>query len=287
MGIDIQIVAGRDKHSSSVQATGSIQHIISDQERLTFKLSDSQLKDAVKSYFGKKPNDAYLHGSTPWHDLYTRYSWPQVQTVLVVEKAEILSITSEPSVVKTQTFSNNSSKSAEFDVSISESVSNTVSSSWSTGGTLTIGQKFTYGVNFIEEAKGETSISYSQSWGVGGQKSKTVTIGSSSGVKVKLEPNESVIAQLSASRGVMKIRITYRAYLIGRTAINYKSPYKGHHFWGLPIRSVSRAGGCPGSITSTETIEVGYYSNSKIELNNAFSGALVLERSLADTGVTI
>ena len=32
-------------------------------ERLN--LSDKQLKEAVKTYFGKKPNDAYLHSSTP------------------------------------------------------------------------------------------------------------------------------------------------------------------------------------------------------------------------------
>ena len=138
MGISISIVAGQDESASSVNASGSVQHIITDEERTTFRLGDKQLKDAVNAYFGKSPNDAYLHSPTPWGDLYKTYSWPQVQMVLVVQSAEILGITSEPVIVKTQEFRNNSSQKGTFNVSISETVNNTTSTNWSTGGTLSI-----------------------------------------------------------------------------------------------------------------------------------------------------
>lgn len=269
MGIIISIVAGQDESASSVNASGSVQHIITDEERTTFRLGDKQLKDAVNAYFGKSPNDAYLHSPTPWGDLYKTYSWPQVQMVLVVQSAEILGITSEPVIVKTQEFRNNSSQKGTFNVSISETVNNTTSTNWSTGGTLSIGQKFEYGVSFLGTgAKGETSMSYSQSWGVGGGESKSVTVGSTSGVSVELDPGEAVVAELSASRGVMKVRIRYNAYLIGNTAINYNPTYKGHHFWSLGISGVMSSGGIFNSVKSTEDIEIGYYSNSKIELKD-------------------
>jgi hypothetical protein len=267
--ITVSIVAGSDQSSSSVTATGSVQHIITDQERTTFGLGDHQLKNAVGAYFGKNPNDAYLHSSTPWGDLYKRYSWPQVKMIMVVESAELLSITSKPIIVKTQYFENNSNYTGKFNVNISDKVSNTVSSNWSTGGTLTVGQKFEYGVSFLGSgAKGETSISYSQSWGVGGKKSQTVTVGSTSGVAVSLKPCKSVAVKLFASRGVMKVRLRYKAYLIGSTAINYNPTYKGHHFWSLNIGNVMRKAGISNSISSIEDIEIGYYSNATVKLKN-------------------
>lgn len=284
MGINISIIAGQDKSSSSVNASGSVQHVITDEERTTFQLGDKQLKDAVNAYFGKSPNDAFLHSPTPWNDLYRTYNWPQVQMVLVVQSAEILEITSEPVIVKTQEFANNSKQTGTFNVGISESVNNTTSSNWSTGGTLSIGQKFTYGVSFLgAEGKGETSLSYSQSWGVGGQESKSITVGSTSGVSVVLQPGEAVVAELSASRGVMKVRIRYNAYLIGNTAVNYNPTYKDHHFWSLGIGGVLSAAHIPNSVQSTEEIEIGYYSNSKIELKDSKTKNLKASFMLSDT----
>lgn len=283
MGISISIVAGQDQSASSVNASGSVQQVITDTEKTTFRLGDKQLKDAVKAYFGKSPKDAYLHSPTPWNDLYETYNWPQVQRVLVVQSAEILEITSEPVIVKTQEFENNSSQTGLFDVAISDEVSNTTSSNWSTGGELSIAQSFTYGVKFLGAgAEGETSLSYSQSWGVGGQESTSMTVGSTAGVSVELEPGEAVVAKLSASHGTMKVRIRYRAYLIGNTAVNYNPTYKGHHFWSLGIGRVMSAGGLARSVESTEDIEIGYYSNAKVELKDKVTGALKEARFMAD-----
>ena len=66
----------------------------------------------------------------------------------------------------------------------------------------------------------------------------------------------------------MKVRITYLAYLTGNTAINYNPTFKGHHFWALDIGGVMQAGSIPNSIQFTEDIEVGYFSNSKVELRD-------------------
>lgn len=269
MGIVVQIVAGSDEASSSVQVSGSIQHVITDAEVTTFGVGDHDLKEAVKAYFGKKPNDAYLHSPTPWGDLYKKYGWPQVQTVLVPTKAEILGITSNPTILATRVFTNNSSVEGTFNAGISEQVTNTSTSSWSTGGTLSVGQEIEYKIGFLGTGVGgKTTFSYSQSWGIGGTVSDSVTVGSEAGVSVNLQPGESVESELSASRGTMQVRITYNAYLIGSTAVNYNPRYKDHHFWGLPIDRVMSSGKILNSVKSTENIEIGYYSDAKVELKD-------------------
>ena len=132
MGINISIVAGQNESASSVNATGTEQHVITDVERTTFSLSDQQLKDAVNAYFGKSPNSAHLRSPTSGPDPYKSYSWLQVHTVVVVDSWEILGITSEPVIVKTQEFVNNTSKTQPtFDVSISESDSRRSGDAWS------------------------------------------------------------------------------------------------------------------------------------------------------------
>ncbi len=128
-----------------------------------------------------------------------------------------------------------------------------------------MGQKISYKVAFLGSGGGgETSLSYSESWGEGGSESKTITVGSSSGVDVTLKPGQSVIAELTASRGVMKVRVHYNARLTGGTAINYNPTYKDHHFWCLDTPSVMSSGDISNAIVSTEDIEIGYFSNGKI-----------------------
>ena len=268
-GITISIVAGADAAHSSVNATGSVQHIITDNEIKSFGVQDAALKNAVGKYFGRNPNDAFLHSPTPWNDLYKTYGWPEVQTLLVVQSAKITGITSQPVVVATKTFTNRSSKKAIFDASISDQVSNTTESNWSATNTIEVQQKFTYNVSFLGAGGGgETSMTYSHQWGQGGSESKSITVGSTSGVSVELEPGESIEAQLTASRGVMKVRITYQARLTGCTAVNYNPTFKDHHFWALDIGAVMQAGGLNNSLLFTEDIEVGYFSNAKIELRD-------------------
>ena len=50
-----------------------------------------------------------------------------------------------------------------------------------------------------------------------GTTSKTVSVDSKSSVKISLKPNEGVVASVSTSRGLMKVRIRSEAYLTGTT----------------------------------------------------------------------
>jgi hypothetical protein len=268
MSFNISVVAGPDANSSSASVTGgTLMHVITSAEKSSFNLGDSSLKDAVQAYFGRRPNDAFLHSPTPWGDLYQSYGWEQVRTRLSPQNATILGISQEPVIVKETTFKNNSSYPADFDVSITAEVSHTASHTWSNSNTVEFSQTFKYEIGFLGTGGGgETSMSYSHTWGESKTESKTFTVGSSEGVKVRLEPGQSVIARLNATRGFLDVRVTYRATLSGQTAVNYNPTHNGHHFWGLGINNVMNAGGLTTSRTITEEIRVGYYSNSEVEL---------------------
>lgn len=275
MAITIGINAGPDAASSSVTATGSIQHIITDSERSAFNIQDAALKSAVNTYFGSAPDDAYVCSPTPWNDLYSTYGWPQVQTYLTVQSATILGVTSTPTILGKQSFQNTSNQTASFNCGITQEVGVTAETNWSNTSAVEIGQSISYGVSFLGAgAEGETSMSFSQTWEQGGSQSETVTLGMSSGVSVDLAPGQAVEAELTASRGTLTVQVVYQLTLSGDTAINYGDTFKGHHFWGLDINAVMSAAGYPTTITTTETITVAFYANSRIVVSNPTAGVV-------------
>ena len=55
---------------------------------------------------------------------------------------------------------------------------------------------------------------------------------------------------------------------MGSTAVNYNPKHRNHHFWGLDIGNVMGAAGISNYQEFTEDIEIGYYSNSRIQLRD-------------------
>ena len=246
--------------------------MITDSERQLFGITDAPLKNAVGRYFGKNPNDAYVRSPTPWNDLYKTYGWDQVTTVLTVTSATITGVTSQPSIVAQKSLINNSPYNANFNAAIQDSVTNTVDTTWSQTFGFNFEQTFKYEVGFLGTGGGgETKFGFSAQFGSGGSQSTAVQVGSSSSVGVQLGPNQAVEAILTATRSVLKARITYTASLTGLTAINYNPTYRDHHFWALPIDAIMRAGGLLNTRQITEDIEIGYYSNGKVLLQKPVS----------------
>lgn len=268
MAINVSIIAGSTKETSSVKVSGSIVHIINDNEKNIFGISDSALKEAVASYFGKAPNDAYLHSPTPWGDLYKTYGWPQVKAHLEVISSEVLGLTSEPVGLATRKFTNDGHSPATFSADLSDTVTESTETNWSETHGLEVGQTISYGVEFSGvNIGGETSMSYSSEFGKGGSESKEVSVSTTSGVSFELNPGQSASVNLSASRGTLKVQVVYQVTLTGDTAVNYNPTYKGHHFFALPINSVMSSAGIQTTYQITETIEVGYYANGEITVN--------------------
>ena len=63
MSIQINVKAGLDAATSSVQASGNVIHVVTDVEKNTFNINDANLKKLVLKSFGKAPNDAQLENA--------------------------------------------------------------------------------------------------------------------------------------------------------------------------------------------------------------------------------
>ncbi|MBF4617712.1 follicular epithelium yolk protein subunit [Clavibacter sp. VKM Ac-2873] len=269
MSIQVLVTAGVTEAQSTVQATGSVQAVITPAQAAQFGLTDGDLKSAVAAYFGKAPDDAYLCSPTPWNDLYRTYGWPQVQVTLVPVSATVLGLKITDSLVKNVEFNNPSSEPATFSAVIQDSKTDTASSAVSSTDSVTVGQKITYKIGFLgTDVGGETSLSYTHDWGKQDTESLAVTLGSSTSVSVLLQPGQHKKAVLSATLGALSVSIGYRAYLTGMTAINYGDTYQGHHFWALDINSVLEAAKKPTSFDYTETMDISYYSSSVVTLED-------------------
>ncbi|TLQ47652.1 follicular epithelium yolk protein subunit [Streptomyces marianii] len=270
-----KVTAGEDEAESIVNAIGEQKHVITDSERDGFGWPWGSITDACAKHMGRRPNGAWIRNPTD-HDLYNTYGWQQTTTVLKAVKAEILGINSKPTTVKTATFRNNSSVGGTFNVSIWEEVSNTVSNTWSSTNSFSLEQSISYEIGFLGTGGGgETSMSYTHSWGQSKTESQTVTLGSETGVEVYLEPGQAVKSTLVATRGTMEVKVTYSATVEGRTAMNYNPRHNGHHFWSTGTNTILQAGGLNRSKSFTENLEIGYYSNAEILLEDAKTGELL------------
>ena len=225
----VNIIAGS---TGSATAYDSEVHAISDTGLGTFGLAGDALKAAVGAYAGCEPNDAFVRRPTPWDDLYTKYSWPQVTTTIRAVSAEVIDQSVEPVIVAEVPLNNTSSRAATFDASANREVGNTVSRSWSNSGSFTVTQTVNYEVRFQGASGGvETSFGFSRGWGESGEESQTIVVGRRSGASVELEAGEAVYAWIRASRGAMKVRVTHLATVGGFVACNYNPRHNGHHFW--------------------------------------------------------
>lgn len=267
-----------DKSSMKVYYSGSQADVISNEERKTFNLDDAKLKEAVRAYFGKKPDGAYLHSPTPFGDLYSTYNWNQVIRTLVPKSARILKITSEPQIVMQQLFENNSSKPELFNMGIHQDVQETVSSSWSQPQELNIDQDISYGFDIKPlNRDGKTSFAYTSKYGQDYKKSRTVKVGATSSMNLLLQAGQAAMATLEATRGTMTVEIEYEANLSGVVAVNYDETYKGHKFWALDVRGVMEKGNLSNKMKSKEVIEINFYVTSKVAVFDRVYGEKMME----------
>lgn len=271
-GLNIEITAASKREDSSIKVTGTVLHVITDKEVTKFGLNEDKLKSAVEKYADKYPSDVYLHGPTPWGDMYKRYGWEEVKTVLTVVRSEIIEVSTKDVTLDTKDWSNNrtkSKKSGTYNSTLTQQVQNTTETNWSNTNAIEVSQSFKYSVTFLGTGgEGTTSMSYSHNWGQGGRESKAVTITASTGVSTVLDPGESVKADLMASRGVMKVRIVYHANLKGSVAINFNKKHEGHHFWGYDVSEVMKAANINNSLEFTEDIELTFFSNGRVDLKD-------------------
>jgi hypothetical protein len=281
--ITIEIEATDSASISKVELFGSIRDVISDKEQISFGITEKPLLDGAERYSGGRPQDVFVRSPTPWNDLYLSYGWPQVKRTLRPVRSTITGIKTEPVIVATKEFINNSTYTALFNAGILQEVQNTVTNSWERGHELTVGYSLMYEVKMgFGSVSSGGGVSYTSAWGKTTTESQTLRVGSTSALEVTLEPGQAVVASMTATRGTMNVLVDYEATLDGIVACNYPRKYNGHHFWAYNVRAVMGALNLPTTLRSKETLRIGFYSTARLILSD-----LVTKKKLLSIPVSI
>jgi hypothetical protein len=262
MTIDITILAGLDADTTQVSTIGRVTDLITDEERVLFGVTDKALIALIGADRGKDPDEVHLRN----HRFFDQYGWPKTHRVFEVKKSEVVSLDFKPVALVTNQYENRRGKlPVSHNASLTFGTSLSATTQWNVTSKIAIDQKIKYEVGFLGTgAGGETAISFEAGYGQGASETRASTITSSNTASFSIDPGQSVRAVLSASKGVLRIKITYVSYLEGDVYYDYSTPYEGHHRWAEPIADVMASGDLPNAIGSSEIIEIGFYANAKV-----------------------
>lgn len=250
-------------------------HISTDEELISFGVT----REAWKNYFaqiGRRTdfNEIYYRDPTPpngnmfseWgttshlaeHDDPNETVEP-TKTISQFVEAKILEQSAVPEAVATDGCTNHlKDQDIQCSFKLSTSKSNTVTSSWTYTGGLSVKQDFK--IRLSDLLSIGTDITLTASVGHTDTKSEAVTITTETGVVVhKVKPGKSIVANLISERGTMKVQIQYRVSLFGYTIIRGK-----HHTYRMPTSLALPFDKRTKYIT--QVVEIGSYSRGRIEL---------------------
>ncbi|TLP61434.1 hypothetical protein FEE96_14420 [Parasedimentitalea maritima] len=280
MTIKISIVAADIEGSAEVNINGDEVYPIRDADKPAFHL-DNRIKDVVKSYALSHlknrngasdsdsdcyPNDAYLSSNET--TLYGKYKWKPVNVRLRAMKHNVRF--AEPEVLAVG--------HAEFGFDVKGSVSNShiavdatfverVTKTTNRSVTIGIGQEIKYGISVLGTGgEGTTSFNISSTVGEGFAEQKEVRASISAGQDFKLEPGQKAVGTVYAHRMKMLVDLDIEATVEGAIACNFNPRVGGSHYWGIDASQAIQANGMAPRIVYSETIEVEFYTNFKVDV---------------------
>eukprot|EP00026_Physarum_polycephalum_P013762 Phypoly_transcript_14202.p1 GENE.Phypoly_transcript_14202~~Phypoly_transcript_14202.p1 ORF type:complete len:319 (+),score=28.00 Phypoly_transcript_14202:97-957(+) len=251
---------------------------MTDGDRKAFQLDGDNLYRAVERYRGRWPTGAWVRSPAivAKKDLYQEYAykgWRQVVTKLEPISSVIHHPNTTKTVVVTSKLSNtHSSVAGEFFANLSNETTNSTTTSWSSSHGIEASQSVSYSIGIVD---GESSFGYNYQWGRGGEETSSSSVSLVTGVTVTLQPGESATVRLLADQGWARVTTRYRATVSGHVTQNYNPPFEDHHFWASDINSILRASGLPTQIFIENTVDVGFYANSHVELQDGATGRIV------------
>lgn len=262
MPFDITILVGTDAASSTIKAEGRVADLISKQERRTFGVDDKTLIRALAQTRGKAPDQVHLRD----HAVFAKYGWEETHRVMEVVSAEIISVDLQPVALVSQKYENmRGSKPTNHTATLAYAALVSAATNWSASSKLTLEQKLTYKIGLPgNEIGGENRIGFEAAYGEGATHTRSSTITTTTAVTLSLDPGSQATATLSARKGTLRAKVTYRAYLEGDIYYDYSWPYEGHHYWADAIDDIMGSCGLTNELLSSETIEIGFYADAKV-----------------------
>lgn len=264
--IQVDIQASDTYRDTRIYLSGSSQSVVTEKDRELFRIRDWELKQAAYMYSGGRPDDVFVRSPTPlpWGDLYSKLDWPEVTRTIVPKTAKILDLYTNSVIVARKHFKNKSQWASVYGGKLAQQADMTIKNTWISEGSYNFGDQVSYSVSIGAGIAKTRTVSYSNKFGYTHQTSSGISVGSDISVQPTLEPGQEVDVVLTATRGVVRVEVTYEATLKGLVGANYSGRYKEHYFWGYNVNKCLEAVGKPQKITFKEVIEVGFYFDEEV-----------------------
>jgi len=212
--------------------------ISTDEQRDFFFGSDYNIKRAIGVYFGKRPDDVYYSDEKNTHHMFDKYRWERPTIRTKIEKIELLDF--EPNRLYVIGYRHNASRTTTTEENkVLMRFENRVQSSFSNTQALSFDQTISadfkvFGFGVSSTTSLGANFTFNQS---GQQESKEILEITTTTRIPETKKQRSYRLSTIANYGKGKIRITYKQYVIGGFAINYRDTYKGNHYYHMPIEN--------------------------------------------------
>ncbi|KAG6463011.1 hypothetical protein O3G_MSEX013597 [Manduca sexta] len=200
-----------DKPNLNLEFDGEEENVVTELERITFGITDDQIKECLRIYLGERPLDVFFRSPTPWDDLYRRKRWKQVEKSLVAKRGKVVRIITQPVKFSRRILENKTPKKANVSILLTDTAEVGLSSAWIDIKKLSMRQNITYDIE-IETLGTFSKFSFMSIWGQSGESTQAVRIGSTEYLQVLLSAAQTAQAQLMATQGVMNIEVDIQIY---------------------------------------------------------------------------
>lgn len=269
--------------SYNVDMKGELIRQLTPEDRALFKMTDSQIKEAVNKFYNMTPDEVYIND--PVGDdgaMFKGYGWDPVSLHLKPIFAVVTNPKIESSDVGKQIKQNKSDIEVEMDGAFETEVENSTETNWSTTSELKISEAISFDFEFFGST---TTLSFSQQWQEGGSKTKTMTVGQTSGIKVKTPPKTEFHFTNTANIGTATIQITYEASLSGGIVAKYRKAYQApgsagpHYFYYIQLQYILPLVGSTNSQRSVMNMDTTGYEYSTTSVSGPFPIGASIENS--------
>ncbi|KFE69441.1 hypothetical protein [Hyalangium minutum] len=273
--VDIQ--ASKNFNQCTASATGLEIHTITGTEQQAFGLYGDGLYQAIRAIMGARPDTVWLYDPTmggadhtsdkSYNYCYDKFGWSPVTTTLRAISAVPVGLSTSPVIVNHTQWDNKTDHVVNYSAGLSAQESETVSHSWTNSDKVSFGGKIAIKIGIKGfEGGGDATFNYEQSWSDTKTESKTITVGTNASAQSEVPAHTTETAYLFSTLGSALYRVTYQATLSGAVAYQYESWYNGHRYYAVDVNYVLATMGVPNTVTITEDISVGFYSDASIEV---------------------
>ena len=202
---------------------------------------------------------------------FAKYHWKPARIIRKAAGANIISITSKPTIVGRAPVENATRDIDPFEAhyQIHDKIMNRLkrTAHWTVSTTTWESVNYEIGIDKSSKEGGESGMSVTGTYGESESHEREVEVGAMASGTVPLHPGQKGVVELSASRGTIKASVNYQQTLSGGVFYHFGKRVDGHYLYYVPLGKLF-----PTKMLhaiQNETLEIELYSEMGVKLVEA------------------